>query len=45
MGAFDIHPQAPYIILCKRRIRDSEMSLVFSLLLILQKRWIKYLIV
>ena len=27
--------EALYIILCKRRIRDSEMSLVFSLLLIL----------
>ena len=27
--------QALYIILCKSRIRDSEMSLVFSLLLIL----------
>jgi len=32
-----IDEAALYIILCKRRIRDSEMSLVFSLLLILQK--------
>ena len=30
-----IEKEALYIILCKSRIRDSEMSLVFSLLLIL----------